>query len=91
MCCARGGDPGPHRSVNVTLGGTVCPDCRLPGSSTPAPESIALLAALLAGDWEVADAAPSGARREAAGIVAGYLQFHLERHLKSMSVMDQYR
>ena len=23
--------------------------------------------------------------------LAGYLQFHLERHLKSMSVMDQYR
>lgn len=89
--CARCGDPGPHRSVNVTLGGTVCPDCRPPGSSTPAPETIELLAALVAGDWAVAEAAPEGARREAAGIVAGYLQFHLERHLKSMSVMDQYR
>lgn len=89
--CARCGDPGPHRSVNVTLGGTVCPDCRLPGSSTPSPETVQLLAALLAGDWAVADAAPDQARREGAGIVAGYLQFHLERHLKSMSVMDQHR
>ena len=38
---------------------------------------------------QIADAAPDQARREAAGIVAGYLQFHLERHLKSLSVMDQ--
>ncbi|QCU78014.1 DNA repair protein RecO [Citricoccus sp. SGAir0253] len=87
--CARCGAPGPHRSVNVTLGGSVCDDCRPPGSATPAPGTIALLAALLSGDWAVADAAPEQARREAAGIVAGYLQFHLERHLKSLSVMDQ--
>jgi DNA repair protein RecO (recombination protein O) len=50
---------------------------------------VALLAALLSGDWATADAAPEASRREAAGIVAGYLQFHLERHLKSLSVMGQ--
>lgn len=87
--CARCGAPGPHRSVNVTLGGSVCDDCRPPGSSTPAPQSVVLLAALLSGDWQTADAAPAASRREAAGIVAGYLQFHLERHLKSLSVMGQ--
>jgi DNA repair protein RecO (recombination protein O) len=88
--CARCGAPGPHRSVNVTLGGSVCDNCRPPGSSTPAPETVGLLAALLSGRWDVADASPEPARREAAGIVAGYLQFHLERHLKSLSVMDQH-
>ncbi len=87
--CARCGAPGPHRSVNVTLGGSVCDDCRPPGSSTPAPQSVVLLAALLSGDWRTADTAPEAARREAAGIVAGYLQFHLERHLKSLAVMGQ--
>ncbi|MFC7402289.1 DNA repair protein RecO [Citricoccus sp. GCM10030269] len=88
--CARCGAPGPHPSISVALGGSVCPDCRPPGASTPAPESIALLAALLTGDWDVAEAAAEPARREAAGIVSGYLQFHLERHLKSLSVMDQH-
>jgi DNA repair protein RecO (recombination protein O) len=88
--CARCGAPGPHRSVNVTLGGSVCDDCRPPGSSTPAPETIALLAALLSGQWDAADASTPPARREADGIVSGYLQFHLERHLKSLSVMDQH-
>lgn len=87
--CSRCGAPGPHRSVNVTLGGSVCDDCRPPGSATPAPATVELLAALQSGRWEVADAAPEQARREAAGIVSGYLQFHLERHLKSLSVMDQ--
>ena len=87
--CSRCGAPGPHRSVNVTLGGSVCDDCRPPGSATPDPATVELLAALQSGRWEVADAAPDQARREAAGIVSGYLQFHLERHLKSLSVMDQ--
>mgnify|MGYP001024813802 CR=1 FL=1 len=87
--CSKCGAPGPHRSVNVTLGGSVCDDCRPPGSATPAPATVELLAALQTGRWEVADAAPEQARREAAGIVSGYLQFHLERHLKSLTVMDQ--
>ncbi|MEV4901451.1 DNA repair protein RecO [Citricoccus sp. NPDC055426] len=87
--CARCGAPGPHRSVNVTLGGSVCDDCRPPGSATPAPGTITLLAALFSGQWDTADASPDASRREAAGIVAGYLQFHLERHLKSLAVMDQ--
>ena len=87
--CARCGVTGPHRSVNVTLGGSVCSDCRPPGSSTPSPDTIALLAALQSGQWDAADASDDASRREAAGIVAGYLQFHLERHLKSLAVMDQ--
>ncbi len=87
--CARCSAPGPHRSVNVTLGGSVCDDCRPPGSATPSPGTITLLAALQAGDWDTARASDPVARREAAGMVSGYLQFHLERHLRSLAVMDQ--
>jgi DNA repair protein RecO (recombination protein O) len=47
-----------------------------------------LLAALLAGDWGVADASEPTARREVRGIVAAYLQFHLERSIRSLSHID---
>ena len=66
----------------------MCDDCRTPGSSTPAPQTVALLAALQAGDWAVADAADAPAAHQAGGIVAAYLQFHVERRLVSLTVLD---
>lgn len=87
--CARCGRPGPHAAVNVGLGGAVCLHCRPPGSSHPAPETLALLGALAQGDWDVVDAAGEAAQREAAGIVSAYLQYHAERRLVSLSVLDQ--
>lgn len=87
--CARCGAQGPHRSLNIAVGGVVCEDCRPSGSSRPAPETIALLAALQVGDWAVADAASDIAVREAAGIVSAYLQFHVERRLVSLTVLEQ--
>ena len=51
---------------------------------------MALLSALLTGDWAAAaDAATSGTRREAAGLVAAYLQWHLERGLRSLTHVDR--
>ena len=64
--------------------GVLCPDCRMPGSAHPQPGTIALLGALLAGDWVVVDAAGDRERREAHGLVAAYLAWHLERGLRSM-------
>ena len=87
--CARCGQPGPHRGFHVPSGGVVCPACRPPGSSAPAPETLALLAALLAGDWDVADASEQRHRREGAGIVAAYLQWHLERGVRSLRLVDR--
>ncbi|RUQ34322.1 DNA repair protein RecO, partial [Micrococcus sp. HSID17245] len=81
--------PGPHTALHVGLGGAVCPECRPPGAAHPAPETFDLLSALAAGDWATADASGGPARREAAGIVAAYLQFHAERRLVSLSVLDQ--
>jgi DNA repair protein RecO (recombination protein O) len=87
--CARCGLEGPHRSLNIALGGVVCEDCRPSGSTRPAPETISLLAALQVADWAVADAASDTAVREAAGIVSAYLQFHVERRLVSLAVLEQ--
>ncbi len=82
--CANCGLEGPHRSFSPAAGGSLCPTCRVPGSVSPAAETLALLGALLAGDWVVVDAAGPRHRREARGLVAAYLSWHLERGLRSM-------
>lgn len=87
--CARCGAEGPHRWFSVTSGGALCDDCKLPGSAAPAPQTLLLLGALLAGDWDVADASEARHRREASGIVAAQLQWHLERGLRSLPLVDR--
>ena len=87
--CARCGAPGPHRAFAVAAGGTVCPACRPSGSASPAPSTLELLAALLAGDWGVADVSEPRHRREASGIVAAYLQWHLERGVRSLRLVER--
>lgn len=87
--CARCGAPGPHRSFAVASGGATCGACRPPGAAAPSPETFALLAALLSGDWSVADASADRHRREASGLVAAFLQFHLERGLRSLRMVER--
>lgn len=93
--CARCGEPpgdpdlAAHRSFSVAAGGTVCAGCRPPGSVTTAAETSVLLAALLTGDWAVAEASDRRHRREASGLVAAYLQWHLERGLRSLRHVER--
>jgi DNA repair protein RecO (recombination protein O) len=82
--CARCGLEGPHTAFHPAGGGVVCANCRLPGSARPAAETIRLLGALLAGEWEVVDVAEQRHRREARGLVTAYLNWHLERGLRSL-------
>jgi DNA repair protein RecO (recombination protein O) len=89
--CARCGEPGPHRAFSVPAGGSVCADCRPAGSSTPDAESVALVVALLSGDWDTAESSGSAARREASGLVAAHLQWHLERGLRSLPLVERVR
>ena len=87
--CAVCGTPGVHRAFSVPAGGCVCPDCRPPGASRPAPATLELMAALNEGDWAVADVSVAGPRREASGLIAAHLQWHLERGLRSLPLVDR--
>ena len=82
--CARCGLVGPHRAFSPAASGMLCATCRVPGTASPAPETVVLLGALLAGDWPVVDAAEPRHRKEAGSLVAAYLQWHLERGLRSL-------
>jgi DNA repair protein RecO (recombination protein O) len=87
--CAVCGTPGRQAAFSVPAGGAVCPDCRPPGAAHPAPATLGLMSALTAGDWAVADAADGAVRRECSGLVAAHLQWHLERALRSLPLVDR--
>lgn len=82
--CVRCGALGPHQIVVVQIGGVVCENCSVPGAPRLQSGSIALLSALLAGDWDAAVAATDVERGQASGIVAAYTQWHIERGLRSL-------
>lgn len=86
--CARCGAAGPHRWFSIPGGGSVCADCRPAGSATPSSEAVALLQALLAGEWAGADASELRHRREASGLTAAYLQWHLEHGIRSLRLVE---
>jgi DNA repair protein RecO (recombination protein O) len=87
--CARCGAEGPHRNFSAGAGGMLCNDCRLPGSARPPVEVVRLLGALLAGDWVTAESTELRFRKPASGIVAAYLQWHLERNLRSLPFVER--
>jgi DNA repair protein RecO (recombination protein O) len=87
--CTKCGKPGPHRWFSVEAGGSVCSDDRPPGSATVSAEALAVLSALLTGDWETVDAAEPRHLRESTGIIAAYTQWHLERGLRSLRLVDR--
>ena len=87
--CARCAAPGPHRAFHVAAGGSVCVHCRPSGSMTPPQGVLALMSALNDGDWEFAEASTSSHRSQASGLVAAHLQWHLERKLRTLPLVER--
>ena len=87
--CAGCGAPGPHRAFSVPAGGTVCSTCRPPGAASPSPAALVLLSDLLTGNWEAAVVTDQRTRREGSGLVAAHLQWHLERGLRSLPLVER--
>lgn len=87
--CSRCEAPGPHRFFSLVGGGSVCNTCKPPASATAAPETLQLMADLLTGNWSSADKSDARSRREASGLVTAYLQWHMERNLKSLPMVER--
>ena len=87
--CARCAAPGPHRAFHIAAGGSVCVHCRPSGSVTPPQGVLDLMAALNDGDWEHAQQAPQAYRSQASGLVAAHLQWHLERQLRTLPLVER--
>src|SRR5437763_16575900 len=83
--CASCGAPDPaaaspeqaagSRAFAIASGGLTCRRCRPPGAATPSALTIALMSALLRGDWEQADRSEPRHQVECSGLVAAYLQW----------------
>ena len=87
--CSRCEKPGPHRYFSLVGGGSVCAECRPSACATPAPQTLELMSSLLSGDWTIADRSEGRYRREASGLIAAYLQWHLERGLRSLPMVER--
>jgi DNA repair protein RecO (recombination protein O) len=95
--CARCGAPGGDGTGNgrrlpafaVAAGGMVCASCRPPGAASPAGPTVALMLALLRGDWEGADRSERRHQVECSGLVAAYLQWHLEHSIRSLRHVER--
>jgi DNA repair protein RecO (recombination protein O) len=84
---ARGGRWLP--AFAVAAGGMVCATCRPPGAASPAAPTVALMLALLRGDWDGADRSERRHRVECSGLVAAYLQWHLEHSIRSLRHVER--
>jgi DNA repair protein RecO (recombination protein O) len=73
----------------VAAGGMVCVDCRPPGAASPGPQTVALMLALLRGDWDGAMRSERRHRVECSGLVAAYLQWHLEHSIRSLRHVER--
>ena len=89
MNCSVCDLPGPHRYFSLVGGGSVCDTCRPSAAATPAPETLALMQQLLSSDWEQAVISELRHQREASGLIAAYLQWHLERGLRSLPLVER--
>jgi len=73
----------------VQAGGMVCASCRPPGAASPAGPTVDLMLALLRGDWENADRSERRNQVECSGLVAAYLQWHLEHSIRSLRHVER--
>jgi DNA repair protein RecO (recombination protein O) len=92
--CGRPGsaaDGGGARLTAFALGagGMVCEACRPAGAASPGPQTVALMIALLRGDWEQAMRSERRHRVECSGLVAAYLQWHLEHSIRSLRHVER--
>jgi DNA repair protein RecO (recombination protein O) len=95
--CARCGAPGNGQAGGaarlpafaIPAGGMVCASCRPPGAASPATGTVALMLALLSGDWASADPSERRHQVECSGLVAAYLQWHLEHSIRSLRHVER--
>ncbi|MFT4294443.1 MAG: DNA repair protein RecO [Micropruina sp.] len=87
--CAKCGTPGPHEAFNPQAGGMVCRRCRPPASALPPRAVLDYLAALLTGDWPATREVDPRTQRQASGLVSAFVNWHLERGLRSLAHVDR--
>lgn len=81
--CARCGAERPI-AFDVSSGGMVCAEHATRSATHPQAHTVTLMGALLSGDWTSAQASPEIARHQAEGLINAYIQWQLERDIRSL-------
>ena len=84
--CAQCGAPGPHHAFHPAIGGASCGNCRPQGAAEVDPETLHIMWLISHGHESNATVAQAG---EAHQLIRAHLQWHLERKVNALSVMDQ--
>ena len=87
--CSKCDEPGPHKYFSLVGGGSVCATCKPSAAATPSVETLELMSNLMTGDWNNAVESDLRSRREASGLIAAYLQWHIERGLRSLPLVER--
>ncbi len=89
--CARCRSDGPHPFLSVAQGGMLCRDCTPTGTKALDPRTIELIELLAGNDWrglpQIAD--DVGPRRTAASFARAFVEYHLERRLRSYPLVPR--
>lgn len=84
--CAQCQRPGPHHAFHPAVGGAACHECRPPGAAEVDPETLHHMW-LLAHDHPTQ---PTHAQaQEAHRLTRAHLQWHLERSVGALGIMEQ--
>jgi len=87
--CAVCGAAGPHGFFHPASGGMICARCRPPGAVAVSAATLAYLVALLTGDWAATREVPQRRVAEGSGLVRAFVNWHLERGIKSLTYVDR--
>lgn len=77
-------------SFSIHTGLVSCKSCELPGSVRVGSSGLSLMQALISGDWESVSQASDQAKQNVSGVVSGYLQWQLEKGLKSLNHVERH-
>jgi len=86
--CAGCGRTGGLTRFSFSAGGSLCDDCRTPGAYSLRGGLVDYLAVVAAADLTNLPAADRSFSREALGVTKRFVEYHLERELESLVLLD---
>jgi len=87
--CAQCGEAGPHEWFSASQGGVVCASCAEHDAGRVSPPAVRWLDSLARADLLVAGemTPPMQTRREARAMLYGFVEYHLERRMRSFLLL----
>jgi DNA repair protein RecO (recombination protein O) len=76
-------------NFSIAAGGFTCDSCKPPGYDRLIPQAAEHLTALISGDWELVDNSSSKVKKEVSMLISTYVQWHLEKGLKSLRMIER--